>query len=178
MRRFSSCSHTRTTFQPSLRRARPTSVSRSLLRVILARQNAALVFGHVACCGHPCQKHPSTNTANFSLGNTKSGLTEKGFFFSLPSVFGPLMTQPRRQPVMSLAGKIWISRSSGGLVTRVVDKAHAFRSHVLGKEVGHTDQYLGFARFAPRVFRRASTSLQDSLDDAAGSFGYSHNSLR
>jgi len=52
-----------------------TSRSRALLAAIFFRQNAALPRGLMKCLGHPCQKHPSTNTASFNLGNTKSGFT-------------------------------------------------------------------------------------------------------
>ena len=69
----SSCSHIRITRQPFLRSSRPTSTSRALLRAIFSRQNRARVFGCVACFGHPCQKHPSTNTHSRSRRKTKSG---------------------------------------------------------------------------------------------------------
>lgn len=58
-----SCSHTRIAFQPRPRSALSTSPSRSRLRKIFCRQNVRLLFGIVPCCGQPCQKQPSTNTA-------------------------------------------------------------------------------------------------------------------
>lgn len=75
--RVSSCSHTRKTRQPAARSARVTSRSRAWLRAIFSRQNFALFFGFVPCLGHPCQKQPSTKTASFSRGKTKSGFARE-----------------------------------------------------------------------------------------------------
>lgn len=68
----SSCSQTRTTFQPAAFSDASTRWSRARLASILCRQNLLLFFGQVACSGHPCQKHPSTYTATRALKNAKS----------------------------------------------------------------------------------------------------------
>ena len=98
----SSCSQIRITRHPLLRSVRVTSRSRALLVAIFFRQNAALPRGLMKCLGHPCQKHPSTNTASFRFGNTKSGFPNTG--------------QCLRQPVIPFARKIAISRSSVSLL--------------------------------------------------------------
>ncbi len=46
---------------------------------IFCRQNSAFCFGHEACSGQPCQKHPSTKTAILSPGKATSA-TRRGFF--------------------------------------------------------------------------------------------------
>src|SRR5690606_7189176 len=43
-------------------------------RANLAAQYLALVFGSVWCSGQPYQKQPSTNTATFARGNTRSAV--------------------------------------------------------------------------------------------------------
>jgi hypothetical protein len=68
------------------------------------RQNAALFWGCVACLGQPCQKQPSTKTANFNRGKTKSGL--------------PVSVDPRRQPTMPAERMTMMSRSSVALLPR------------------------------------------------------------
>lgn len=81
--------------------------------MIFFRQKAARVLGQVACLGQPCQKQPSTKTAvglarlspePVERGNTKSGL--------------PGSLDPRRHPVIPLARKILINRSSVSLLPR------------------------------------------------------------
>jgi len=49
----------------------------------------------------PRQKHPSTNTASFSLGKTKSGFTEKGrgFRIFLAETLGRRADDPTLLPV-------------------------------------------------------------------------------
>ena len=71
------CSHIRITRQPRQRKSRPTFRSRALLASSFASQKERLEDGFLPCNGHPCQKHPSTNTAILSTGNTKSGLTDE-----------------------------------------------------------------------------------------------------
>lgn len=68
----SSCSQTRTDSQPASVNRRSVSASRRWFVSILARQNAALFFGQVACSEQPCQKHPSTNTATRAGPKTMS----------------------------------------------------------------------------------------------------------
>lgn len=70
----SSCSQIRRTFQPLRRKVKLTSLSLVLLAVSLRDQNSRLFVGIFECFGQPCQKQPSTNTATFNFGNTKSGL--------------------------------------------------------------------------------------------------------
>ena len=74
----SSCSQTRSTLQPILRSIRLTIRSRVRLPAIFFCQNAAFPLGWMKCLGHPCQKHPSTNTASLLFGNTKSGEPNTG----------------------------------------------------------------------------------------------------
>lgn len=74
----SSCSHTRTTRHPWLRRVRVTRRSRSWFPASFFRQNSERFFGLVPCLGHPCQKHPSTKIASRSLGKMKSGRPKIG----------------------------------------------------------------------------------------------------
>ena len=104
-----SCSQTRITVQPFARRRRFTLRSRVLFPFNFAAQNAARFFGQVACLGHPCQKQPSTNTAIFIFGNTKSGL---------PGSF-----EPRLQPVIPVSRNMSMRRSSVSLfpVPRIRD---------------------------------------------------------
>ena len=77
---LSSCSQMRSTRQPARRNARFTRRSRAMFAANFRRQNAALPFGLVPCCGQPCQKQPSTNTASRCLWKTKSGRTDRENF--------------------------------------------------------------------------------------------------
>jgi hypothetical protein len=92
------CSQIRSTLQPPSRRHFVTRRSRDLLRRNFAFQNPAFVRGLLPCLGQPCQKHPSTKTASFRRGNTKSGR--------------PVNREPRRHPVIPCLWKISIRRSS------------------------------------------------------------------
>lgn len=56
------------------------------------------MLGSRQCCGQPCQKHPSTNTAVRLRAKTKSGLPTRG--------------TPRLQPVIRCLLKIRIKASS------------------------------------------------------------------
>jgi hypothetical protein len=67
-----SCSHIRTTSQPANVSFSSVSRSRATLASIFARHHSPLFFGQVPCCGHPCQKHPSMNTAVRDAGKTIS----------------------------------------------------------------------------------------------------------
>jgi hypothetical protein len=71
---LSSCSQTRRTFHPIARKALATRLSRLIFPEIFALQKSTLVAGTDRQRRHPCQKHPSTNTANFTPRNTRSGL--------------------------------------------------------------------------------------------------------
>jgi hypothetical protein len=84
-----SCSHTRMTRQPFLRRTRVVVTSRSILREIFCFQYSRLEWGIRQCLLQPCQKHPSTNIASRHAGKTKSGL--------------PGRRNRRRQPIMRRA---------------------------------------------------------------------------
>ena len=57
---------------PIVTRRASVSRSRFWFVSIFAFHHSAFRFGHVACSGQPCQKHPSTNTASRSRGNTMS----------------------------------------------------------------------------------------------------------
>jgi hypothetical protein len=70
----SECSQILTTRHPSLRSCELTSLSLVRLAVIFFLQNALLFFGWRKHFGHPCQKQPSTKTANLFFRKTKSGL--------------------------------------------------------------------------------------------------------
>lgn len=59
--------------QPASRRLWFTAWSRLMFRLSFAFQKAILLFGIRRWRGHPCQKHPSTNTAIRSRAKTKSG---------------------------------------------------------------------------------------------------------
>jgi hypothetical protein len=83
------CSHTRRTRHLALRSCALTFRSRSRFVAIFFFQNFLLVAGSRKHLGHPCQKHPSTNTATRSSRKTKSGL--------------PGSLAWRRQPVILLA---------------------------------------------------------------------------
>ncbi len=79
-----SCSQTRNTRQPRDLRIPRTRLSLAMLSAIFLIQNPRFDFGVRRCVGHPCQKHPSTNTTTRSPRKTKSGL--------------PGSVDPRRQP--------------------------------------------------------------------------------
>ena len=65
----------RTTLYPKSPSSRVTFLSRFTFVSILLRQNDLWVFGKrlLLQSRHPCQKHPSTNTATLYFGKTKSG---------------------------------------------------------------------------------------------------------
>ena len=74
----SSCSQNLMTFQPQVRSERFTSPSRCTFLATFRFQYARFDAGMRQCCGQPCQKHPSTNTATRRDGKTKSGLPING----------------------------------------------------------------------------------------------------
>ena len=74
-RSMSSCSHSRTTSQPSDSSAPVVLRSRARLSATFVSQYRAFVRDRVQWSGQPCQKHPSTNTATRRAGNTTSGRT-------------------------------------------------------------------------------------------------------
>ncbi len=96
--RDNACSQILRIRQPLERSVRVTSRSRVRLRLILAAQNFLRVAGTRLRVGCPCQKSPSTNTASFSAGKTKSGFPNKG--------------KPRRHPVMRCFRRRAMSLSS------------------------------------------------------------------
>ena len=69
-----SCSQTRSTVHPSVASRASVSASRRRFMATLSAQKAALVLATVWCCGQPCQKQPSRNTASRMRGNTKSAV--------------------------------------------------------------------------------------------------------
>jgi len=87
--RVKSCSQIRKTLHPAAFSVLPTTLSRTMFLASFAAQNARLFTGRLECCGHPCQKQPSTKTASLFNRNTKSGFPNK--------------RELRRQPVISLA---------------------------------------------------------------------------
>lgn len=74
---FTACSQIRITAHPAALNCTSVSWSRARVRAILARHQALLWVGHVQCAGHPCQKHPSTKTAIFSLRRTMSAVRRR-----------------------------------------------------------------------------------------------------
>src|SRR5690349_8792843 len=93
-----SCSHIRNTAHPCFRNCFPTARSRATFRLIFSSQNSRFCLGIPRCLEQPCQKHPSTNTANLEDLKTKSGL--------------PNSTCRRRHPVIPCILNSAISRSS------------------------------------------------------------------
>lgn len=81
---FTLHSHTRRTVHPSLRNLRATLASRRRFDTILDFQNVLLVFDGRLQRGHPCQKHPSTNSATRDFGHAKSGFPATGHCFLNP----------------------------------------------------------------------------------------------
>lgn len=80
-----SCSQNRNTVHPMLRSLTFVSTSLRQFASIFCFQNSAFSFGHDACLGHLCQKHPSTKMAIFSLGKAISE-TRRGFFSTSKSI--------------------------------------------------------------------------------------------
>lgn len=68
------CSQYRNTCQPRARKSASVSRSRRTLPSIFSRHQLALVRGQVMCFGHPCQKHPSMNTATRARMKAMSAL--------------------------------------------------------------------------------------------------------
>ena len=66
---IASCSQTRITAQPSASSAALVSASRAWLVAILRCHQSGFDLGFTPWSGHPCQKHPSTNTAILCRGN-------------------------------------------------------------------------------------------------------------
>jgi hypothetical protein len=77
-------SHTRRTLQPSLRSLRATLASRRRFDTIFDFQNFLLLLDGRSQRGHPCQKHPSTNSATLDFGHAKSGFPATGHCFLNP----------------------------------------------------------------------------------------------
>jgi len=79
-------SQTRSTLHPSFRSLRATLVSLRRFDTILDFQNVRLLFEGRLQRGHPCQKHPSTNSATFDFGQAKSGFPAIGHCFLNPHI--------------------------------------------------------------------------------------------
>ena len=93
-----SCCQMRSTRQPPFRRRRFTFRSLLLFWASLSAQKRLFVLGILAWSGQPCQKQPSTKTANRCCRKTKSGRPGRRWL--------------RRQPVIECLRKISINRSS------------------------------------------------------------------
>ena len=79
-------SHTRSTLHPAFRSFRATLASLRRFDTILDLQNVRLLFDGRLQRGHPCQKHPSTNSATFDFGHAKSGFPATGHCFLNPRI--------------------------------------------------------------------------------------------
>lgn len=86
------CSQRRTTFHPSAFKEPVTRSSRARLRANFAGQYCGLVDGMRPCSGHPCQKHPSTNTA------TRARVKTTSTFTLVPSVARSMKSFRKRRP--------------------------------------------------------------------------------
>ena len=134
---FSVHSRTRSTLQPSRRKAEDTLTSRRWLTTILRVQNALLLFGGRLHRVQPCQKHPSTKITIRNRANTKSGLPGNvGSFIVQPdsaratrcalsrlSVVRPcrdLTSDIMRDRAVGDTRSIYYSGSTGGDVTRQI----------------------------------------------------------
>ena len=84
--RANSCSQIRSTRHPRERSVSVTRLSRALFASNLLFQNRRLLAGRLECFGQPCQKQPSTKTANLILENTKSGFPNTGQFRRHPDI--------------------------------------------------------------------------------------------
>ena len=93
-----SCCHILRIRQSNSLRVLLTDLSRFLFLSSLFSQKARFVPGIPPCFLQPCQKQPSTKTANRAAGKTKSGL---------PNTF-----TRRRQPLIPNSPNIRINRSS------------------------------------------------------------------
>jgi hypothetical protein len=91
----------RSTVQPDRRRALATRMSRRLLYSNLSTQKRRLVLG-IFLQLHPCQKHPSTNTAIFRPGHAKSGRPRIGQCFLHPRIPAAQIIFPRAISVVRL----------------------------------------------------------------------------
>lgn len=70
----SSCSQNRSTRHPASSRRWLVSASCARFARTLSAQKLAFVFATVWCSGQPCQKQPSTTTATWARGNTRSAV--------------------------------------------------------------------------------------------------------
>ena len=94
-------SRTRRTDQPVRRSCWATLESRHLFASIFSRQNLVLLRGRYLH-EHPCQKHPSTNTATFKLGHAKSGRPTIGQCFRYPRRPAAQRIRPNANSVVRL----------------------------------------------------------------------------
>jgi hypothetical protein len=94
-------SRTRTTDQPARRSCWETLESRRIFASIFSLQNFVLLRGRYLH-EHPCQKHPSTNTATFRLGHAKSGRPTIGQCFRYPRIPEAQRTRPNANSVVRL----------------------------------------------------------------------------
>jgi hypothetical protein len=115
-----SCSQTRTTVHPELASAEELARSRVRVRPSFARHHSSLLAGTVPCCGHECQKHPSTNTATCCRGNTMSALQRTvGTTFLSTRYLMPALWRHRRKAIsapVSRCRTACILRRTAGLV--------------------------------------------------------------
>ena len=94
-------SRMRTTAHPSRRSRCETLASRRLFESIFSRQNFLLLRGRYLH-EHPCQKHPSTNTAILSPGHAKSGRPATGHCLRYPRRPDAQRIRPRASSVVRL----------------------------------------------------------------------------
>lgn len=96
-----SCSQTRTTFHPACRSSRLIRRSRDRFRASLADQKSLFELTFRLHFGHPCQKHPSTNTSTRSIRNVKSGRPCRGCFLRQPVIPCCRIIDASRSPVLA-----------------------------------------------------------------------------
>jgi hypothetical protein len=115
-----SCSQTRTTVHPEPARAEEAARSRERVRLSFALHHSSWLAGTVPCCGHECQKHPSTNTATRCFGKTMSALQRKvGTTFLSTRYLMPRLCRHRRKAIsapVSRCRTACILRRTAGVV--------------------------------------------------------------
>ena len=97
------------TSHPALLRVSSVARSRLTLPLSFSSHHSALVLGKLSCCGHRCQKQPSTNTATRLRVNTMSGRIRPMLGTSMSTRYrSPLRWSSRR---IASSGAVWRLRT-------------------------------------------------------------------